>query len=205
MQRDLWWYFPNSYGLQWLWIASKLPLPLPGCDADTAPAIMVLAWPSLTHTGSTENRVTAVAVTQKHGHNVRAEQHYHPPFLITTTQYLEVPMEYHTRCEKPRFRFLFWTRSNISNLLQESHQCYISLIPHFSIPDKMQRLQKKNLHSCLRQIFNLRTPAEVGGYKPPFTVKRVNATGLRQRSFGRKCGISKATLISVCHLPCLEW
>lgn len=126
-RKDLWWYFPNTYGLQWPWTASKLPLPSSGCDADTVPAIMVLAWPSLTHTGSTENRVTAVAFTQKHSHNIRAEQQYYPPFLITTTRYLEVPMEYYTIWEKPRLMFLFWTRSNLSSLLQESHQCYTSV------------------------------------------------------------------------------
>lgn len=131
----------------------KAPLPSPGCDADTVPAIMALAWPSLTHTGSTENRVTAVASTKKHGHNIRAEQQYHPPFLITTTWYLEVSMEYYTIREKSRFRFLFWTRSNLPNLLQESHQCYTSFILScspwiflffFLMPGKLERLQEKN-------------------------------------------------------------
>lgn len=148
-QKGMWWYFPSTYGLWWLWIASKLPLPLPGYNTGTAPAIMVLAWPSLTHTGSMENS-DSCSFYSKDGHNVRAEQQHHPPLLRMTSQCLEVPMEHYTIHEKPRFKFLFWTRSHLSNLLQESRQYYISVhslsFPmdfFFPMAGKLERLQKK--------------------------------------------------------------
>lgn len=121
----------------------------------THPAIMVLTWPSLTYTGSTENRETAGAFVPKHSNNARAEQHYRLPFLIVNTQYLEVPLEYYTIPEKPRFTLPFWTRSNLSNITQEAHQCDISVhsVSHpvdyddyfFSMPCKLERLKKKTL------------------------------------------------------------
>lgn len=107
----------------------------------------------LSPTQAPQKIVTAIAFTQKHGHNVRAEQRYHPSFLITNTQYLEVPIKYNTICGKKTPGLAFYSeleatfpifyRSAISVTL------LFTLTPHgfffFLMPGKAERLRKKTL------------------------------------------------------------